>query len=266
MAPFILGGFFLLFLIIASLSSSLFNPRIFLNSLYPTDSEWSSADATWYGSPEGAGSDGGACGYGSDVEKTPFSSMIAAGGPPIYNSGYGCGSCYQVMCTSNPACSGSPVSIVITDECVGCGSTQRFHFDLSGTAFGAMAISGQADLLRNVGKLEIQYKRIQCNYGGKPIAFKVDAGSNPYYFAVLIEYENGDGDLSIVELKQANSEQWQAMQLNSGATWKLNAAIPLQAPFSIRLTTFESKKTLEAINVIQAGWSPGQIYQSSVNF
>ncbi|XP_028798927.1 putative expansin-B2 [Neltuma alba] len=244
--------------------SSLLNPRMFLNSSHPTaDSEWSLADATWYGSPNGAGSDGGACGYGSDVEKAPFSSMIAAGGPPIYNSGNGCGSCYQVKCTSNPACSGSPVGIVISDECPGCGST---HFDLSGTAFGALAISGQDDQLRNVGKLQIQYKRIQCNYGGKSIKFEVDAGSNQYYFAVLVEYVNGDGDLSLAELKQANFAQWQAMQLSSGATWKLNSATALQAPFSIRLTTFKSKKTLEAVNVIQEGWSPGQIFQSSVNF
>jgi len=65
---------------------------------------------------------------------------------------------FQVKCTENTACSGNAVSVMITDECPGCflGSV---HFDLSGTAFGSMATPDKADNLRNVGELQILYKR-----------------------------------------------------------------------------------------------------------
>jgi hypothetical protein len=97
------------------------------------------------------------------------------------------------------------------------------------------------------------------------IAFKVDAGSNDYYLAMLVEYEAGDGDLSSVELMQSGGG-WSKMDQSWGAVWKYNSAGPkLQAPFSVRLTS-SSGKTLVANNVIPAGWRPGGLYRSVVNY
>ncbi|XP_020175947.1 expansin-B15-like [Aegilops tauschii subsp. strangulata] len=228
-------------------------------------SGWSHGGATWYVPPEGAGTDGGACGYQHDVERPPFSAMITAGGPSIFKNGKGCGACYQVRCTGNAACSGFPVTVVVTDECRGGPClAEAAHFDLSGKAFGAMAKPGQADNLRKTGSIRVHYNRVPCNWHGLDIVFKVDACSNPNYLAVLIEYEAGDGDLSAVELQQRDIG-WASMQELSGAVWKYSSRSTLQAPISIRLTS-GSGKQLIASNVIPSGWQAGRTYRSIVNY
>lgn len=158
--------------------------------------------------------------------------------------------------------------MIITDECPGgpCQS-ESAHFDLSGAAFGAMANSGRADQLRNVGVLQIQYRRIACNYLGVTVTFRIDAGSNPYYFSTVVEYLNGDGNLASMELQEAsNKNKWHSMQRLWGAVWKLNSGSELRAPFSIRLRADQSRAVLVAKDVIPRGWEPGATYRSHVNF
>ncbi|WVZ62969.1 hypothetical protein U9M48_012655 [Paspalum notatum var. saurae] len=234
---------------------------------YGSGGGWlSGAGATYYGAPNGDGGEGGACGYQTAVGKQPFDSMIAAGSTPLYRGGEGCGACYEVKCTTHVACSGQPVTIVITDQSPGgLFPGEVAHFDMSGTAMGAMAKPGMADRLRAGGVLRIQYKRVPCKYPGVNVAFKVDQGANPFYFDVLIEFEDDDGDLSAVELMEAGSGAWTPMAHNWGATWRLNNGRRLKAPFGLRLTS-DSGRVLVASNAIPAAWKPGVTYRSLVNY
>ncbi|XP_062190044.1 expansin-B11-like [Phragmites australis] len=226
----------------------------------------SGAGATYYGAPNGDGGEGGACGYQTAVGKRPFSSMIAAGSSVLYKGGEGCGACYEVKCTSNQACSGQPVTVVITDQSPGgLFPGEVAHFDMSGTSMGAMAKRGMADKLRAGGVLRIQYRRVPCKYSGVNIAFKVDQGANPFFFNVLIEFVDDDGDLSAVELMEAGSGTWTPMAHNWGAVWRLNNGKRLRAPFALRLTS-GSGMVLVANNAIPAGWKPGKTYRSLVNY
>lgn len=97
--------------------------------------------------------------------------------------------------------------------------------------------------------------------------FHVDQGSNPNYFAVVVEFEEGDGDLGAVDLKEGSgSGEWRSMTQSWGAVWKLDAGSELHAPFSIKLTSEYSGKTLVAKNVIPQGWKAGASYRSVVNY
>ncbi|XP_017228066.2 putative expansin-B2 [Daucus carota subsp. sativus] len=142
-------------LVLCSLSHHLchgFRPRHF--NLSTAATHWSSAGATWYGAPDGFGSHGGSCGYGESMSQAPFSSIVTGICPSLYSSCKECGACYLVKCTKHPSCSGKPARVMITVFFPGgvCAS-DRAHFDLSGTAFGVMAVPGQEKLLQNAEKI-----------------------------------------------------------------------------------------------------------------
>ncbi|EOA31214.1 hypothetical protein CARUB_v10014380mg [Capsella rubella] len=230
-------------------------------------SHWLPATATWYGSAEGDGSSGGACGYGSLVDVKPFRARVGAVSPILFKSGEGCGACYKVRCLDKTICSKRAVTIIVTDQSPSGPSAKakHTHFDLSGAAFGHMAIPGHNGVIRNRGLLNILYRRTACKYRGKNIAFHVNAGSTAYWLSLLIEYEDGEGDIGSMHIRQAGSKEWIAMKHIWGANWCIVEG-PLKGPFSVKLTTLSNNKTLSATDVIPSNWVPKATYTSRLNF
>ncbi|CAM8984916.1 unnamed protein product [Rhodiola kirilowii] len=228
-------------------------------------SHWKSAAATWYGEPDGDGSSGGACGYGSLVDVKPLKARVGAVSPILFKNGEGCGACYKVKCLDRSICSRKPVTVIITDECPGC-SAGRTQFDLSGAAFTRMAVSRRlGPSLRNRGEISILFRRTACKYPGKNVAFHVNEGSTDHWLALLVEFEDADGDVGSMHLKQANSQEWLQMRHLWGANWCLNQG-PLVGPFSVKITTLSTNRTLSARDVIPRNWSPKATYTSRLNF
>ena len=175
----------------------------------------------------------------------------------------------QIRCVAanNPSCSGQPRRVVITD--MNYYPVARYHFDLSGTAFGAMAKDGRNDELRHAGIIDMQFRRVRCNFPGMKVTFHVQRGSNPNYLAVLVEYANIDGTVVRMELMQTRNGRptgsWEPMRRSWGSIWRMDTSRPLQGPFSMRITS-DSGKTLVANNVIPAYWRPDKAYGSNVQF
>ncbi|CAO2144739.1 unnamed protein product [Urochloa humidicola] len=229
-----------------------------------TDPYWVPARATWYGAPTGAGPDdnGGACGF-KNVNLPPFSSMTSCGNQPLFKDGKGCGSCYQIRCLNHPACSGNPETVMITD--MNYYPVAKYHFDLSGTAFGAMAQPGRNNELRHAGIIDIQFRRVPCILPGKTVTFHIEHGSNPNYLAVLVEFEDGDGDVIQVDIMEGNSGWWMPMRESWGSIWRMDSKRRLQGPFSLRITN-ESGQKLVAYQVIPANWAPNTYYRSNIQY
>ncbi|KAK7272367.1 hypothetical protein RJT34_28907 [Clitoria ternatea] len=224
---------------------------------------WYPGTATWYGDPEGDGSTGGACGYGAMVSMKPLKGRVGAVGPALFRDGKGCGACYKVKCLDQRICSKRAVTVIITDECPGCPS-DRTQFDLSGAVFGRLSLPGQNSLLRNRGQIPIIYKRTPCLYGGKDIAFQINEGSTPYWLSLLVMYEDGDGDVSSMQIQEAGSSEWLQMKHLWGANWVIIRG-PLKGPFSVKLST-STGKSLIAKDVIPSNWSPKVTYPSRLHF
>ena len=177
----------------------------------------------------------------------------------------------QIRClnSTHDACSGRAKRVIITD--MNYYPVAKYHFDLSGTAFGAMARAGLNDKLRHAGIIDIQFRRVPCNYKGLTVNFRVQVGSNPNYFAVLVQYAGKDGAVVQVDLMETDGATgrptgaWTPMRVSWGAVWRLDTNRPLRAPFSLRIRS-DSGKTLVGDNVIPADWKPMTDYPSSVQF
>ena len=210
---------------------------------------------------------GGACGF-KNVNQYPFLSMTSCGNQPLFRDGKGCGSCYKIRCSKHPACSGRAETVVITD--MNYYPVAPYHFDLSGTAFGKLAKPGRNDDLRRAGIVDVQFARVPCEFPGLKVGFHVEEGSTQVYLALLVEYENGDGDVAQLDLREAAggrgiSRRWTPMRRSWGSVWRLDSNHRLQPPFSIRLRS-DSGKTLVAPDVIPVNWRPNTFYRSFVQY
>ncbi|CAI5530071.1 unnamed protein product [Closterium sp. Naga37s-1] len=180
--------------------------------------------------------------------------MVAQVPASNFNSGKGCGTCYQVTCKNSPSCTKGSVMV----RAVGLSG----GFNLNFPAWDKIVKD------RNVGNVEIDYRSVDCP-SSRTMAVRIENNSNVYNFVVQILGAAKSGGVEKVEISN-DGKQWKSMTNNGwGATWVLNPAkdvVDKGRKLSVRVTAVGGGQQVVLLDVIPSKWSAGKTYESGTNF
>ncbi|KAL8142516.1 hypothetical protein V2J09_015548 [Rumex salicifolius] len=227
----------------------------------PCDDCYHHSKATYYSKASAISS--GACGYGS-VALNYYGGHIAAASPAFFKDGSYCGACFQVRCMNKSLCSKKGTNVVVTDlhQQKGNNSTDLV---LSSRAFKAMANTGLDSSLLKLALVDVEFKRIPCEYKSKNLAVRVEEYSRyPDKLAFTVLFQGGQTEIRITEVAQVGSSKWSGMERSHGAVWNTTRSLngPLQLRFVV--TMGYDAKYIWAQHALPAQWRPGSIYETDV--
>ncbi|KAK9095088.1 hypothetical protein Scep_026557 [Stephania cephalantha] len=115
------------------------------------------------------------------------------------------------------------------------------------------------------GVVDIEYRRISCQYPGYNLMFKVHENSRfPVYLAIVIIYQAGQSEITAVEIWREDCKQWQGMRKAFGAVWDISN--PPEGSITVRFQVngYGEQQWMQASNAIPSYWKAGVAYDSAI--
>eukprot|EP01018_Ginkgo_biloba_P005186 Gb_10705 [translate_table: standard] len=201
--------------------------------------------------------DAGAWRYGT-YGATVNGGHVAGASAKFYGGGAICGACYEAI--PNHCLPWIPwVKVVVTD----LNQSNQTDFVLPFRTFCSLARTGRAAALVKEGIVDVEYKRIFCEYRGHNLTINIEESSKyPYYLALKFLYQGGQTQILTVAIYKAGFSDLHYMTRTNSAVWALENPPEGSLSLQIAVTSGFDPMWLSKDNVLPAKWKAGDLFDS----